>query len=142
MSVNNNQIDSAKVHFEKPTEKNKNVRYTSDGAIIEGTALGGLVLIVSKTPQFIRDVCPYFQTTGILVFAHLTYIYTGNLCLCTWFLYLACPISNFVSEGDNTNLSIKSEKAFLNDKRFWYPLWAYNTAETITWIWALIVMSD
>jgi hypothetical protein len=104
--------------------------------------MGGQVLIVSKTPQFIRDVCPYFQTTGILVSAHFIYMYTGNLCLSTWLLYMACPISNFIGEGDNTNLSIKSEKAFLNDKRFWYPLWAYNIAETITWIWALIVMSD
>lgn len=55
---------------------------------------------------------------------------------------MAVPLSNFVGEGDNTNLTIKSDKAFINDKRFWIPLWTYNLVETLTWIWALIVVSD
>lgn len=69
-------------------------------------------------------------------------MYTGNLCLAVWMMYLSCPLSNYVMPEDNMNLNIKSEKAFLNDKRFWLPLYAFNIAETITWLWALIVFSD
>lgn len=30
----------------------------------------------------------------------------------------------------------------MNDKRFWLPLYSFNILETITWLWALIIMSD
>ena len=119
-----------------------NVKYAHDGAIIEGTGKGGQVLIVSKNPEFMRDIAPYFQVSVILIFTHILYFYTGNLCFAIWLMYLACPICNFILPEDNQNLSLKSERAFYEDKRFWIPLYAYNLVETLTWIWALIVFSD
>ena len=115
---------------------------TSDGALIEGTGIGGKVLIVHKTPEFMRDIAPYFAPSFVLVFAHIIYMYTGNLLLPVWLLFLACPIANHIAPEDNTNLAQKCEKAYLNDKRFWLPLYAFNFVETVTWIWALIVVSD
>ena len=115
---------------------------THDGAIIEGTGIGGKVLIVKKTPDFIRDVSPYFAPSIILILAHVSYSLTGNLLFLFWLLYLVCPISNFVLPEDNQNLVQRCERTFHNDKRFWLPLYTYNLLETITWIWALIVMSD
>jgi hypothetical protein len=89
-----------------------------------------------------RDVAPYFAPSVIIVFAHIVYIYTGNLLLPIWLMYLACPIVNFIAQEDNQNLAQKCERAYLNDKRFWLPLYSFNILETITWLWALIVMSD
>jgi alkane 1-monooxygenase len=123
-------------------KQNKATIYAHDGSIVEGTGIGGKVLIVSKEPQFIRDVCPYFAPSMIIVSSHFLYMYTGNLCLAIWMMFLACPISNYLLPEDNQNLSAKSEKAFFNDKRFWIPLYVFNFLETMTWIWALIVYSD
>jgi len=115
---------------------------TSDGALIEGTGIGGKVLIVHKTPEFMRDIAPYFAPTFVLFFSHFVYMYTGNLLLPVWIMFLACPICNFLLPEDNQNLAQKCEKAYHNDKRFWLPLYAFIFAETATWLWALIVMSD
>jgi hypothetical protein len=72
-------------------------RYTNDGALIEGTGIGGQVLIVQKTPEFMRDIAPYFAPSVIIVFAHLVNIYTGNLLLPIWLMYLACPICTLLA---------------------------------------------
>lgn len=52
------------------------------------------------------------------------------------------PVSHFFLQEDNFNLNLKSEKIFTNDRRFWLPLYLINIIETLTWIWALILMSD
>jgi len=85
--------------------KGNQFRYTKDGALIEGVAEGGMVYIVQKEVQFLRDVAPYFTPTLVLIFAHILYLYTGNLVLPVWLMYLVTPINGFISEGDNTNLS-------------------------------------
>ena len=41
-----------------------------------------------------------------------------------------------------SNLAKQSEKAFMDDKRFLYPLYSITILETMTWIWALIMVSD
>mgnify|MGYP001030670827 FL=1 len=122
--------------------KGSQQKYTHDGALIEGTANNGQVLIVQKTPEFMRDIAPYFAPSFIIIFAHFIYAYTGNLLLPIWLMYLVTPIGNFIAPEDNQNLTQKCERAYLNDKRFWAPLYAFNILETITWLWALIVMSD
>ena len=61
--------------------------------------------VVQKEVQFLRDVAPYFTPTLVLIFAHILYLYTGNLVLPVWLMYLVTPINGFISEGDNTNLS-------------------------------------
>ena len=68
-------------------------RYTKDGALIEGVAEGGMVYIVQKEVQFLRDVAPYFTPTLVLIFAHILYLYTGNLVLPVWLMYLITPIN-------------------------------------------------
>ena len=64
-----------------------------------------MVYIVQKEVQFLRDVAPYFTPTFVLIFAHILYLYTGNLVLPVWLMYLITPINGMISEGDNTNLS-------------------------------------
>ncbi len=85
--------------------KGSQQKYTHDGALIEGTANNGQVLIVQKTPEFMRDIAPYFAPSFIIVFAHLIYMYTGNLLLPIWLMYLVTPISNYIAPEDNQNLS-------------------------------------
>jgi hypothetical protein len=69
--------------------------------MIEGYGVGGKVLIVSKEPQFIRDVCPYFVSSFILIAAHIMHVYTGNFYSTIWTLYIAIPISGFIMHEDN-----------------------------------------
>jgi len=72
-------------------------RYTHDGALIEGYGIGGKVVIVQKSPEFMRDIAPYFAPSFIIIFAHVVYVYTNNLLLPIWLMYLACPIVNFIA---------------------------------------------
>jgi len=44
-----------------------------------------------------RDIAPYFAPSFIIIFAHIVYVYTNNLLLPIWLMYLACPIVNFVA---------------------------------------------
>ena len=73
--------------------KGNSFRYTKDGALIEGIGEGGMVYIVQKEVQFLRDVAPYFSATFVLIFAHIIYMYTGNLILPVWLMYLLTPIN-------------------------------------------------
>jgi len=45
-------------------------------------------------------------------------------------------------KNDLFNLSKKTEKVFMNDYRFTFPVQMIIFLETITWIWALICCSD
>jgi hypothetical protein len=117
-------------------------KYTKDGAKIEGVAIGGDVLVVSKDVQWKRDVFPYFSSSFTLLFAHMIYTFTGNLMLPIWLMYVVVPLNGLMGPGDNTNISDKCQAAWANDKRFLLPLYLYTFLETISWIWALTVMSD
>ena len=81
----------------KVSDPKSTARYSHDGALIEGTGIGGRVIIVQKTPEFMRDIAPYFAPSFIIVFAHIVNVYTGNLLLPIWLMYLACPIVNFIA---------------------------------------------
>lgn len=102
----------------------------------------GNVVIVTKEPQFLRDVGPYFAQPIMLIAVFIYYLNGGNLCKAVWVLFMACPLCNLFLPEDNANLSRHSEKAYLHDKRFWIPQYAIAFMETIVWIWALILMSD
>jgi hypothetical protein len=59
--------------------------------------------------------------------------------------HLKMVVHHFIygeNSKDSINLSKKNEKTFYKDKRFYIPLYACHLAETLTWIWALCVMSD
>jgi hypothetical protein len=79
--------------IDKHDPKASNFRYTKDGALIEAVAEGGLVYIVQKEVQFLRDVVPYFAPSFVIIFAHIIYMYTGNLLLPVWLMYLITPIN-------------------------------------------------
>lgn len=97
---------------------------------------------MSKEPQFIRDVGPFFSPCIILITIHLINMFTGNVLLGLWMLLFVSPFSGYLVPRDYMNLSPKSEKAFANDRRFVIPLHLFTVLETLSWIWALIVMSD
>lgn len=69
-------------------------------------------------------------------------IYWENYYAPLWLFFLISPLDNILTVGDNLNLSAKSQVAFANDMRFVIPLYTYVFAETITWIWFLLAMSD
>jgi hypothetical protein len=91
-------------------------------------------------------VFPAFAYTILIVSAHIIYYYTQNpLILLTFILaynLIGNPHAGLTDEEDKYNLAKKSEKAFMEDKRFLYPLYTINVLETMTWIWALIMVSD
>lgn len=61
---------------------------TADGSIIEGYGPGGKVKIVTKTsPEFMRDIFPFFMPTFVLFAGHFVYAFTGN-CLLSFGLIL------------------------------------------------------
>ena len=62
---------------------------------------GGMVYVVSKNPEFARDIAPYFTSSFILIAAHIIYLYTGNLIMPIWLIYLACPIGWYAAPEDN-----------------------------------------
>jgi hypothetical protein len=106
----------------------------------------GRVPVIDKSPEFFRDVFPPFSYTILIISAHIIYFYTLNplilLTLVLGFNLLGNPHTNLMDEDDKYNLSRKSEKAFMNDLRFLIPLYAIIVLETLTWIWALTMMSD
>jgi len=57
---------------DKKTNTN-NAKYTSDGEVIEATAYNGQVIILSKTPEFVRDVFPYFLPSLFFIGTHILY---------------------------------------------------------------------
>ena len=69
-------------------------------------------------------------------------IFTENYFLPMWLFCFISPLINFVTVGDNINLTPKSAFAFAKDQRFVVPLYTYVIAETFVWIWALLAMSD
>jgi alkane 1-monooxygenase len=77
-----------------------------------------------------------------MIAAWIIFFKTGSCAIIIWIIYWINPLTGLVLPPDNTNLTAKSEKAFLNDKRFWIPLHVYNAIETCMWIWQLMVFSD
>lgn len=69
-------------------------------------------------------------------------ITTNNFYLPMFFVYLISPIQNYFGQGDNKNLSLKSQVLYSNDKRFDVPLQFFVIFETLVWLWGIIVMSD
>lgn len=85
-----------------------------------------------------RDIFPFFTPTFVLIAGHFIYAFTGN-CLLAYGLILAqALIFQAMGEDDSfdgENLSVKTEKEWYKDKRFWIPLHVFNALETLTWIW-------
>ena len=81
----------------KIADAKSTARYSHDGALIEGTLYDGRVHVVQKTPEFFRDIVPYFAPTCVLMFTHIVYAYSGNSLLFIWLMYLTVPIITFLT---------------------------------------------
>ena len=91
------------------------------------------------------DILPYMSIAGAIILFFLHYIFCGNLMIvwaCILGLKLHQTRKDFIHFQDNKNLSIKSERTFFEDKRFLIPLYMFNVADTLIWIWQLILFSD
>lgn len=130
----------------QPYEATKSTLLHKKGEKIVGTQYNGNVAVIEKEPEFFRDVFPSYSYTILIISAHIIYYYTQNPLILLSFILGYNLIGNphwaLTEEEDKYNLAKKSEKAFMEDKRFLYPLYAINVLETMTWIWALIMVSD
>lgn len=118
---------------------------TEDGFVLEGYEAGGVVEIIQKERVDFMDWAKYFYPTVIIIATHINYYFTGNMCIMVFIGNFALVWGHFTTGEenlDNRNLSRKSEKLFMKDWRFYIPLYVCHLAETLTWIWALCLMSD
>ena len=68
----------------------------------------GKVVTVNASPEFLRDICPYFQGTYMMIATLIIIIYTENFFFPIWLVFLTSPMVNFATVGDNINLTPKS----------------------------------
>ena len=77
-------------------------------------------------PEFIRDVLPYFQPLALQLMVMVAFFYTGNILTGAWLMYIGTPIYNYFMLYDDHNISKKNERAFMNSKMFFIPMYAYE----------------
>ena len=121
-------------------------KFTKDGLELEGYENGGITEIVFKEQvQILRDTYQFFTPVAFIIAAHLTLYFTGNWMIFLFLGHLKMITQHFLQGEefkDTRNISKKSEKIFYKEKLFLIPLYACHLAETLTWIWALCLMSD
>lgn len=80
-----------------------------------------------------------------MVGIHVFYYLTGNLAVII-FLVQSKQLMDFFRNYDvhhyKQNISRLSERDFLNDKRFHWPMWACFATGTMSWIWTLCLFSE
>ena len=123
------------------------VQRTKNGLVLEGYEKGGVVEIVQKSEvSFLRDICPYFASTFVIIMAHVSYYCTGNWMIPLFLANVKVISAHFFQGGesnqDKQNLSRKNERIFMKDWRFVIPLYTCHLAETLTWIWSLCLFSE
>ena len=64
-------------------------------------SVNGEVWTVTKSPELVRDVMPYFQLTYILVGTIALLLWTENFFLPLWLFFLLTPLGNVMGVGDN-----------------------------------------
>jgi len=109
---------------------------------VESSQCDGKVLVVDKLPEFKRDILPFFQSSLYLILSLVVVVHSRNYMLPLWMLYILRPLKYYFAQEENENLNQSSDKAFLKDKRFYYPLHTYVGLESLAWIWGLVVCSD
>jgi hypothetical protein len=90
-------------------------------------------------------VVPYYQPCMLIVATHMFYYFgNGNL---MWVMFIAYGINfpYFKWQAKTPQLEYnfdrQSEKQFAKDLRFMGPLYLYVLMDTMTWIWAMCVLS-
>jgi len=95
----------------------------------------------SKEPEFIKDVLRYFEPLALMIAVHCTFWYTGNIVTGAWLMYIGTPIYNYFVLYDSHNIERKNEKAFMNSKMFYWPMYAYEFGQTVSWIYCMALFS-
>jgi hypothetical protein len=57
-------------------------------------------------------------------------------------MYFVCGVGEFFSTIDSDTLAQKYAHVYMQDKRFWIPLYSIVFFETLAWIWSLVLFSD
>lgn len=92
-------------------------------------------------PDFIQDVCPYFQPLALLILVWYVHCVTGNIYYGAWLVYAGTPLYNMFVLDDTTNVDRKYEKKFMTSKLFLIPMYAYVAAMLMVQIWCLALFS-
>lgn len=94
-----------------------------------------------REPEFVRDVLTYFTPSVLLLGFVASYIYTGNILIGVWFIYVGAPLYNILILDDDRNFEKKNEKAFIWSKMFLAPLMFYELLMIIVWIGGMALFS-
>lgn len=126
-------------------DKNKTKR-TWDGLLLEGYEVGGNTeIVVIDRVQILRDTLEHYAPVLFILSAHLTYFHTGNYMIFLFVFHLKILMQQVLFGEESKeirNISRKSERNLATDWRFKIPLYTCHLAESLTWIWALCLMSD
>lgn len=89
-----------------------------------------------------RDVCPYFLPTSLLVFYFFTLVYFRHVLIGGFIILILTPFYNLLILNDNANIDPKYEKIWSNSHMFMIPMYVYTFAELSYHFYALCLFSD
>ena len=69
------------------------------------------------------------------------FIFTGNMILGGWIIYIATPLYNLLFLDDNRNLDKQDEKKFMTNQLFLVPLYAMILSQLLLWVYCLALFS-
>jgi len=76
-----------------------------------------------------------------MVGVHIAFWTTGNIVVGAWLMYIGTPIYNYFILYDDHNIEKKNEKAFMTSSMFYIPMYAYEFAQTCSWIYCMALLS-
>ena len=88
-----------------------------------------------------KDILPMFVSPVLTIGGLLVYIYTGNMVLSGWIVYVGTPLYNMLFWDDERNLDKKDEKKFMTSKWFVVPLYAQVFAWLLMNLYCLAIFS-
>lgn len=120
--------------------------FLKNGMVLDSYGEGGVVEVVDADElKFWRDIGPHFMSTWVFIFIHVFFYLTGNMAVPLFFTL--CRVAYHIildNEKDihKRNVTRKTEKMFLDDKRFAIPMVTCQVAGLFTWVWVLCIFSD
>mmetsp|Transcript_11372 Transcript_11372/g.15290 ORF Transcript_11372/g.15290 Transcript_11372/m.15290 type:complete len:216 (-) Transcript_11372:668-1315(-) len=94
-----------------------------------------------SSPEFARDIAPYFLATYAFVISHIVYQVSGNLLVPIWLAYVVNLNTFWRKDYGEMNLDEASERTWSRDKRFLLPLYAFVAVDTLNWLWCMCVVA-
>lgn len=117
-----------------------------NGLVVDSYGEGGIVQNVDTDKlHFWRDIGPHFMSTWVFIGIHVFFFFTGNMAV-PLFLSLLRVAAHIILDDENMinrrNVTRKTEKLFMEDKRFAIPMVTCQLGGLVTWIWVLCLFSD